>query len=181
MNREIDLLALRLAGRRLSNERSYAQEQRKYGNPADCVEFEKGESMHENLGTKQIESILRHDLENWLRWGRRRDWAPTSFRCPLGFLYKSSDVHEGVPVRQPACDEIGAAGFERIVVSLPEKHRKAFVMYHLSKAHLHGRIVVIKGREDGARLLGVQVRQYHYMVNQAHSMVLRQWRVLLQK
>jgi hypothetical protein len=123
-------------------------------------------------GTKEIEGILRHELDNWMRWGRRRDWMPTSFRCPLGFMYKSTDVHE-TSYRPMPCDEIGAAGFERIVVSLPEKHRQAFVMYHIGKAHVRGKVVVFKGRDDGAKLLGVQLRQYHYLVNQAHSMVLR--------
>ena len=129
----------------------------------------------ETAGTKEIEAILYYDLQNWLRWGRRRDWMPVSFRCPLGYLYKSSDVHEGSQIRMPVCDEIGAAGFERIVVSLPEKHRKAFVMHHLEKMAVRNLIVVVRGRDNRARLLGVAARQYHDIVRQAHRMVLRDW------
>lgn len=124
-------------------------------------------------GTKEIEGILRHELDNWIRWGRRRDWKPVGFKVPLGYLYKSTDVHDDDKPIRFVCDEIGAAGFERIVVSLPEKHRQAFVMHHLGRAHARGRIVILKGRDEGAKLLGVQVRQYHYLINQAHNMVLR--------
>lgn len=165
---------IRLQLARSGKEQSYAQRRQYYGDPARHVRFE-GEYMQ---GTKEIESILRHELDNWMRWARRRDYLPASFRVPLGYLFKSTDVHdEEKPVRF-ICDEIGAAGFERIVVSLPEKHRQAFVMHHLGKAHVAGKVRIIKGRDEGAKLLGVQVRQYHYLVNQAHSMVLRKCKAI---
>jgi hypothetical protein len=174
MDKNIDVLALHLAGGRLSGEKSYALEQSKYGDPANHVKYER-EKAESSMGTKEIEGILRHDLENWLRWGKMRDWKPVGFKVPLGMLFKSTDVHEET-YRAPKVDEIGAAGFERIVVSLPERHRQAFVVHHLNKAALNGRIVIMKGRDDGARLLRVQLRQYHYIVNQAHLMILRECR-----
>lgn len=172
MHRDIDLLALHTVGGRLTDQPTSALERRKYRDPADSVQFE-SERRENNKGTKEIESILRHDLDNWLRWGRLRDWKPVGFKVPLGMLFKSTDVHE-VSYRAPKIDEIGAAGFERIVVSLPERHRQAFVVYHLEKAVLQGRIVRIGGRHDGAKLLGVQLCQYHRIVNQSHLMILRQ-------
>lgn len=146
-------------------------EQWRFKNPAIYIELQgKGSGME---GTKEIENILRHELDNWMRWARRRDYLPTSFRVPLGYLFKATEVHDEARPIRVLVDEIGAAGFERIVVSLPQRHREAFIMYHLNKAHVAGKVRVLKGREEGAKLLGVQVRMYHYLVNQAHSMVLR--------
>lgn len=152
-------------------ERSRVLEQNKYKDPARFVKFQgKRLSME---GTKEIENILRHELDNWLRWARRRDYLPTSFRVPLGFLFKSTDAPDEPRQVRVTVDEIGAAGFERIIVSLPERHRQAFIMYQLGRAHVAGKVRVIKGREDCARLLGVGNWQYHNLVRQAHSMVLR--------
>lgn len=131
--------------------------------------------MQGSLGTKEIESILHHEIDNWIRWGRKRDWMPVGFRCPLGFLYKSTDVHE-VSYKSLPCDIGAAAKFERLVISLPERHREAFVMHQLDKAHMNGSVVILKGRFDKARLLGVQVRQYHNIVLQAHNIILREWK-----
>lgn len=129
-------------------------------------------------GTKQIENILRHDLDNWLRWGRRRDWMPQSFVCQLGTMYVSrlSKVElddEPAPRKLPKIDEIGAAQFERIVVSLPDRHRKAFVLHHMEKCAVNGWVVKIQGRDNMAKELGVGKSQYHVIVNEAHSIVLR--------
>ena len=129
-------------------------------------------------GTKEIENILRHELDNWMRWARRRDYLPTSFRVPLGYLFKATEVHDEARPIRVVVDEIGAAGFERIVVTLPQRHREAFIMYQLGRAHVAGRVRVIKGREDCARLLGVGNWQYHNLVRQAHSMVLRKVKAL---
>ncbi len=168
---KVDLLELHLVGGRLNNEPSHACRQEQYGDPAKHVKL-KGDSMQ---GTKQIETILRHELNNWLRWGRCRDWMPVGFRCQLGMMYKSLDREDvEAPKNFTPCDEIGAAQFERIVVALPQRHREAFVMHHLEKAAVNGWIMIQVGRNDAARLLGVQVRQYHYMVNQAHGMILRE-------
>jgi hypothetical protein len=155
-------------------ERSRALPQHAYGDPANYVKFERerGGQMHESLGTKDIESILRPEIENWIRWGKKRDWMPVGFRCPLGFLYKSTDVHEASHRALP-CDEGSAAGFERIIIGLPERHRKAFVMHQLDRAHVQGWIVIVQGRDDKARILGVQKSRYHELVSQAFNMVLR--------
>jgi hypothetical protein len=181
MSDKIDLLALHLVGGRLTDEPSHALERHKYGDPARHVKFaseQSGGLMQETLGTKEIESILRHEIDNWIRWGKKRDWKPVGFRCPLGHMHKATDVHE-VSARPLPCNEMSAAGFERLIIGLPDRHRQAFVMHHLDKAHVAGHIRILKGRDEGARLLGVQVRQYHYMIQQAHSMVLREWRKVM--
>ena len=174
MNNDINLLEILTVGGRLSDERSRAAPSSHYYDPINVVKYSRG-AMEK---TKAIEQILYYEIQNWLRWGRRRDWLPVSFRVPLGFLFKSSDVHEGSQVRPMATDEIGAAAFERIVVHLPEKHRQAFVLYHLERMAVAGKVVIVKGKDSGARLLGVQLRQYNYIINQAHSMVLREFKRL---
>lgn len=166
-----EMLTLLLTRGRVAGQRSYAQEKKNYRDPSRFVQFQGKRSSME--GTKEIENILRHELDNWLRWARRRDYLPVSFRVPLGYLFKTTDAPDEPRQVRVTVDEIGAAGFERIIVSLPERHRQAFIMHHLNKAHVAGKIRVMKGREDGAKLLGVQVRMYHYLVNQAHAMVLR--------
>lgn len=148
-----------------------------YGDFTNHVKFEsEGEKrMHESLGTKEIESILRLEIENWIRWGMKRDWMPVGFRCPLGYLFKTTDVHE-VSYKPLPCVDGVAADFERVVVGLPVKHREAIVMHLLDRAHANGLLVVVAGRDDKARLLGVQKSRYHELVAQAMNMVLREWR-----
>ena len=127
------------------------------------------------LGTKAIENILRHELDNWLRWGKKRDWMPISFTCMLGRMYVSRypiDAESRVSIAK--IDEISAAQFERIIVALPERHRQAFVIHHLEKCVIDGCIKKVRDRDDAARCLGVGKSQYHAIVNQAHSIVLRE-------
>ncbi|HJV75358.1 MAG TPA: hypothetical protein VJ654_14120 [Noviherbaspirillum sp.] len=171
------MLAALTVGGRMNPEKSRAQPRRYYGDPANHIKFEseKGGLMQEALGTKEIESILKHEIDNWVRWGKKRDWMPVGFRCPLGFMYKSTDVHEASYKPLP-CDEGNAARFERIVISLPERHRSAFVMHQLDKAHVQGWIVILRGRDDKARILGVQKSRYHELVSQAYNIVLREWK-----
>ncbi|WP_157845786.1 hypothetical protein [Herbaspirillum huttiense] len=122
------------------------------------------------LKTKEVEGILHHEIENWLRWGRKRDWMPMGFRCPLGFAYKGSRASCVAPF-----DEQAAVALERIVISLPDKHRQAFVMHHLERAAVRQSIVIVRGRDMKARLLAVGKSRYHEIVAQAHNIVLREW------
>lgn len=170
-NKIDDLLGALTVGGRINPEASHAQPSRAYRDPAETAKFEA-----ETYGTKQIEALMRDDLENWVRWGIRRDWMPPGFRCPLGFLYKSPDVFGGLPYRAPPCDEIEAVRMERIVCSLPDKTRQAFVMYRLDRAHVAGHVVIVKGRRRKAEILGVGVGHYHYLVRQAHRLVYSEWR-----
>lgn len=132
----------------------------------------------ENLEIKQVVKILYKEINEWLRWGRGKDYLPPSFRCPLGFLYLpprgdlEARLYKPVPI-----NFLEALEFERIVVGLPVKHRQAFVMYHLDRAHINGRIVEKKrtGYEI-ARLLGVHRSRYYVLLTQAHNMVFRDWR-----
>jgi hypothetical protein len=128
--------------------------------------------------TKDAEKLLEVPLDNWIRWGKKRDWMPTGFRCPLGFMYKpkAGDVHQEDRLNKPVpVDSEQAVRFERLVLSLPERHRAAFVMYELGRAADQNMIVIIKGRDHAARLLGVQKSQYHDIVRQAMNILLREW------
>jgi hypothetical protein len=125
-------------------------------------------------GTKEIEGILRYELDNWLRWGRKRDWMPVGFKVPLGYLYKSTDVHE--PTYRPLpCNENQAVRLERIIVELPEIPRKAFVLYQMDRAAVNGYIRRVRGYDQNAALIGVAKSKYYQLVQQAHNMVLREW------
>lgn len=125
-------------------------------------------------GTKEIEGILRHELDNWLRWGGKRDWMPVGFRVPLGYLFKSADAGEAT-YRPLPCNENLAVRLERIIVELPEIHRKAFVLYQLDRAAVHGYIRRVRGYDQNAALIGVAKSKYYQIVQQAHNMVLREW------
>lgn len=133
----------------------------------------------ESLGTKQIEKILSAEINNWLRWGRNRDYLPISFRCPLGYLYvpKRGDL-EARLYKAPPINSLVAVEFERLVVGLPVRHRQAFVMYHLNRARIGDKIIERKrSAYDMAKILAVQKRQFEYLVSQAHNMVYRRWKV----
>lgn len=122
------------------------------------------------LKTREVENILRYEIENWIRWGRKRDWMPTGFKCPLGFAYRGSPASCPEP-----CDERSAVMFERIVISLPDKHRQAFVMHHLDRAAVRNFVLVVRGRDVKAKLLAVGKSRYHEIVKQAHNIVHREW------
>ncbi|QDD65552.1 hypothetical protein EJD96_16005 [Herbaspirillum seropedicae] len=173
-------LAMRLGAMliREGKEKSRALESKyygRYGDPANHVEFQsvKAGGLMEDaeLKTREVEELLRHEIENWIRWGRKRDWMPTGFKCPLGFAYKGSPANYVEP-----CDERAAVTFERIVISLPDKHRQAFVMHHLERAAVRQSIVIVRGRDIKARLLAVGKSRYHEIVAQAHNIVLRKVR-----
>lgn len=119
--------------------------------------------------TKKIENLLRHELDNWIRWGRKKDWKPVGFKCPLGYMFRSTSY----PLLQ--CDEPQAVKLERIVVGLPELHRRALVMHQLDRAAVNGFVRIVIGRDEKARLLGVGKSRYHELVNQALKMVLRHY------
>jgi hypothetical protein len=132
----------------------------------------------ENLGIKQVEKILAREISDWLRWGRNKDYLPVSFRCPLGYLYKPmrGDLEANLR-RQPPINLLEVVEFERLVIGLPDKHRQAFVMYHLGRAEINGRVEERKrtGYEI-ARLLGVHRSRYYVLLTQAHNMIFRTWK-----
>ena len=133
----------------------------------------------ENLGTKQIEKILAGEISDWLRWGRGKDYLPVSFRCPLGFLYVPKRGDIAFRLEKPApINLLAVVEFERNVCALPIRHRQAFVMYHLNRARIGDKIVERKRKSyEMARLMGVQKRQFQYIVEQAHNMVFRRWKL----
>lgn len=130
--------------------------------------------MTDLMTTQAVETLLGLEIENWLRWGRRRDWMPMSFRCAIGLLYKSSEVHEA-SYRPLPCDGVLAVRLERLVVALPERHRQAFVLHHMERCAIKGKLRVAHVRNDKARLLGLQKTQYHELLRQAHNIVWREW------
>lgn len=153
---------------KLTPEKSKAAPSKYYGDPANHVKFQ-GETMDVD--------DLRHAMENWMRWALSRDYMPASTRCPLGYLYKATDVWQSSEPYRPPVDGIAAVRLEKIIVGLPERHRQAIVMHYLNKAAINGQVRIIKGRDDRAAILGVQKSRYHEMVNQARSMI---WRKLTQ-
>lgn len=138
----------------------------------------------ENLGIKQIEKILATEISDWVRWGRNRDYLPVSFRCPLGYLYvpKRGDLEARLYGRAPPINLLSVVDFERIVVSLPKKRRQAFVMHHLDRALIRGRVIEKKMKAaDYAKLLGVSRTEYFTLLNQAHNLVFRKWKQQTEK
>jgi len=127
-------------------------------------------------GTKEIEKMLAIPLDNWIRYGRMKDWMPVGYRCPMGFIYKTASRGSANDEYVAPVDEPMAIRFEAVVKNLPERHRKAFVMHQLGRYAEEHRVVMVKGRGQAARLMGVQPWQYHNLVRQACNMVLTRWR-----
>ncbi len=133
----------------------------------------------ENLGIKQIEKILAVEISDWLRWGRNKDYLPPSFRCPLGYLYvpKRGDLEANLYRRAPV-NLLQVIEFEKMVIGLPVKHRQAFVMYHLDRAEINGKVIERKrSGYENAKLLGVHRSYYYVLLTQAHNMVFRNWKL----
>lgn len=133
----------------------------------------------EDLGTRQIEKILQVEIREWTRWGRNKDYLPPSFRCPLGFLYlpKRGDL-EAALYRPPPINVLLAEEFEKLIVMLPVRQRQAFVMYHLNRAKVNRKIVERKrsGRQM-AQLIGVEKTQFYQILEDAHKMIFRNWKL----
>ena len=119
---------------------------------------------------------LRLLMDNWIRWALGRQYGPPSFKCPLGYLFKATKVWEKSSSPRPTIDDIAAFRLEKIIVGLPERHRQAVVMHCLNRAANEGRVNIVKGRDDRAKLLGVQKSQYHEIVRQAMLMIQRELR-----
>jgi hypothetical protein len=133
----------------------------------------------ENLGIREIEKILSTEIGDWIRWGRNKDYLPVSFRCPLGFLYipKRGDIETALYSKPKPINMLAVVEFERIVIRLPEKHRQAFVMYHLNRAKVKTRIVEKKrSGYDMGKILGVSKSKFYGLVSEAHNMVFRNWK-----
>lgn len=133
--------------------------------------------MEDDLGLKQCEQIMSADIENWVRWARQRNYLPASVSCVLGRLYKPELDDEQTGDRKPMPPvEIDAEVMESIIVSLPVRLRRAFVLHHLDRGHVGQVTVNVKNRSDKARVMGVGARQWHYLLTQAHNLVLRRLR-----
>ena len=133
----------------------------------------------ENLATKQIEKILSREISDWVRWGRNKDYLPPSFKCPLGFLYVPRGGDREVILSRPApINLLAVIEFEQLVVGLPAKLRIAFVMWHLNRAKINDRVIERKrSAQEMGQLLGVQKRQFYTLVEQAHNLVFRTWKL----
>lgn len=134
----------------------------------------------ESLGIKQIEKILSREISDWIRWGRNKDYLPPSFKCPLGFLYLPFRGDLEVRLYKPIpVNLLEVVEFEKLIVSLPEKQRQAFVMYHLNRANINGKVIERKrSGQDNAKLLGVHRPRYYVLLTQAHNMVFRKWKAI---
>lgn len=133
----------------------------------------------ENLPTKQIEKILSREISDWIRWGHQKDYLPPSFKCPLGFLYVPRGGDREVILSRPApINLLAVVEFERLIVTLPMKLREAFVMYHLNRARIYGKVIERKrSAQEMGQVLGVQKRQFYTIVEQAHNLVFRNWQL----
>jgi hypothetical protein len=132
----------------------------------------------EDVGIREVEKILSSEIYNWIRWGNSKDYLPPSFKCPIGQLYvpMRGDL-EARLYKAPPIDILGAIAFEAVVVTLPEKHRKAFVMHHLGRAVVRQTIRIKKRNGyEIARLLGVHRSRYYVLLKEAHNMVLRRYK-----
>lgn len=131
----------------------------------------------ENLGIRQIEKILSREILDWLRWGKGKDYLPPSFKCPLGYLYVPlrGDL-EITLYRSPPVNLLEVLDFEKVVVSLPEKHRQAFVLHHLGRVHKRGRIVEKKlNGYEVAKVLGVGRTRYYVLLAEAYNIIFNRW------
>ena len=129
-------------------------------------------------GTKEVEKMLAIPLDNWIRYGRMKDWMPSGFKCALGMMVKIKERETDGPkdeIPMPI-DEAMAVRFEVMVNNLPARHRQAFVMHQLGRFAEEHRIIRVRSREESARRMGVNMRQWHYLVNQACNMAMTRWR-----
>lgn len=132
----------------------------------------------EYLGIEQIEKILSVEIKDWIRWGRNKTYLPESFKCPLGFLYLPMRGDLEVTLYKPApVNLLAVLEFEKLVVALPTKHRQAFVMHHLNRIEVNGKIVVRKCKgAESARLLGVHRSRYYAILTKAHNIIFQKWK-----
>lgn len=133
----------------------------------------------EYLTLKEIERLLDREIFNWIRWARQRNYLPASVKCVLGDLYvpRLDDAATGDMKPLPPNEQM-AESFEAIVVGLPSRMRKAFVLQHLERGHVGSVTVRAKSASDKARVMGVGTRHWNRILSDASNLVLRRWRLL---
>lgn len=131
----------------------------------------------DEIGLKECERILDREIHNWQRWARQRNYLPASIKCALGNMYvpRLDDAATG-DIKPLPPNETEAELFEAIVVSLPAKLKKSFILHHLDRGHVGQVTVRVKGRLDKAHLMGMGARQWHRTLVSAHNLVLRRWK-----
>ena len=129
----------------------------------------------EKLRLKEFESVYLPIIDNWLRWGRLRDWLPPSWRNIIGLRYRPRNREEEHEEGKEPIDEQQAVKMERIVTNLPAQFRQAFVLHYVGRAPVRGKMKIARTRAAGAKVIGVQLRQYYNRVNKAAIIISRQW------
>jgi len=132
----------------------------------------------QNCSLVNIKNFLRKDIDNWIRWGKKKDYLPSSIKCVLGDLYKSTNVFDNdqdevVRARTFPVNSIEAERLESIVVSLSIKHRQAFVIYWLDKIAREGKVIYVHNRSDKWQAMKCSEAHYHRLVLAAHKDIAR--------
>lgn len=129
----------------------------------------------DKIKLREFEDQFMTEIENWRRWGRKRDWLPPSWGTIIGKHYiprnRESERNEiTVPI-----DERSALKMERIVCQIPDLFKQAFVLHYVGRGAVNGKMKVARTKNDGARAMGLQRRQYYNRLNKAAVIITRQW------
>lgn len=113
-------------------------------------------------------------LDNWMRWCRRRDWLPLGHVSQLGFMIKQAkEKSESATDSAPPVYEIQALEFNRLIMRLPRHHMAIFLLQHLDKGISGYRIVYTNRASRKHQLAGVSSATFYRRVKEAEAMITR--------
>lgn len=128
----------------------------------------------EKINIKSFELEFLQIVENWVRWGRLRDWMPPSWGNILGARYLRKNRYPDIEDQKEPIDHQLAIRMERIVVALPKQYREVFVLHYVGRAVVNGRMRKSRNRSECAKVIGIGKTQYYDRLNKAVSIVARE-------
>lgn len=126
---------------------------------------------------KDFERQFGTQVDNWLRWGRQRDWLPMSFKSILALKYsgKKRDDDAALYKIPDPINELEALKMDCIVMALPLRQRQAFLLHHMGRASINNRMCRVRNSHDCAKILGVGKWQFYNLLRQASSHIHEAW------
>lgn len=112
------------------------------------------------------------NLDNWMRWCRKRDWLPLGHISQVTLLMKNNQrmaiVSDTIRIDEPKALE-----FNRLVMLLPRRHMTVFLLNHLDKGIFGQRIVYTKHAGTKYQLAQMSRTTFYERAKEADNMVKR--------
>jgi hypothetical protein len=112
-------------------------------------------------------------LDNWMRWCRKRDWLPLGPASQVALMMKNAQRMPVSTDTRIMIVEAAALEFNRLVGLLPRRHQTVFLLNHLDKGIQGNMIVYTRHAGTKYKLAGVSRSTFYERAKEADNMVKR--------